>query len=180
VHGAGDQAVSIARVRALVVVGLLVVLAAVAAGWAIAKDRQTGASAGGTPCVRGTAPFVTTVPTSARRVRVNVYNATSQVGLATRVAKQLTDLGFTVDQVGNDPLQGTVKAVAEIRYGPAGAGAAQLVRSRFPGAEPTLVTRSDAAVDIVLGMLFEQVATDAVAQQELKRLGKPERPARLC
>jgi hypothetical protein len=172
--------VSIARVRALIVVGLLVVLAAVAAGWAIAKDRQTGAVAGGTPCVRGTVPFVTAVPTSPRRVRVNVYNATSQVGLATRVAKQLTGVGFTVDQVGNDPVQGTVKAVAEIRYGPAGAGAAQLARSWFPGAEATLVSRSDAEVDIVLGMLFEKIATDAVAAQELQRLGKPLPPAKLC
>jgi hypothetical protein len=164
----------------MVVLGSLVLLAVVAAGWAIAKDSETGPVANGIPCVQSTVPFVTTVPAKPGEVRVNVYNATSRIGLATEVADQLRMRGFSIDRVGNDPLESTVSATAEIRYGPAGAGAAQLLRAQFPGSVTRLVQRSDAQVDVALGMLYESVATEAQYRDELDRLGAPTPPPELC
>jgi hypothetical protein len=169
---------SLARVRALVVLGTLVVLAAVAAGWAIAKDSESGNA--GAACVKTTVPFDSAVPVAAGRVRLNIYNATTQVGLANRVADELRARGFRVGQVGNDPLDETVSAVAQIRYGPQGAGAAQMLRAVFPGAEPKLVERPDAGVDVVLGMRYERLATGAEYAAERQRLGTPTPPPELC
>jgi hypothetical protein len=165
-------------VRALAVLGVLVLLAGGAAAWAIAKDAQT-AQVAGTPCVQSSVPFATAVPTVPATVRMNVYNATQQVGLATRVADELKLRGFAVDQIGNDPLKQTVPGVAQIRYGPQGAGAAQLLRAHIPGAETTVVTRSDAEIDVVLGMQYLHLATPAEAAQERAKLGAPV-PPRLC
>jgi hypothetical protein len=171
--------VSLARVRALAVLGGLVLLAAVAAGWAIAKDAQTG-DRRATSCVQTTVPFARTVPESATGIRVNVYNATSRSGLAGEVAQELLARGFTVDQVGNDPLQAAVAGVAQIRYGPRGAGMAQVLRAELPGAEAKLIDRRDAEVDVVVGMAYERLATVAEYQQERVRLGAPRPPADLC
>jgi hypothetical protein len=167
--------------RAMIVLGVLVLLAVVSAGWAIAQDSSsTDALDERTPCVESTVPFAATVPTDPARVRVNVYNATTRIGLANQVGDHLRAVGFTVGDVGNDPLESTVPATAQIRYGPAGAGAAQMLRAHFPGSEVTLVTRADARVDVVLGNLYERVATEAEYQQERKRLGEPTRPGELC
>lgn len=170
---------SLARVRALVVLGLLVLAAAVAAGWAIAKDTETAARRA-TPCVTSTVPFSGALPERAADVRVNVYNATARIGLATTVADELKAHDFTVDHIGNDPLQRKVDAPAQIRYGPRGAGAAQLLRAWFPGAEPTLDTRGDATVDLVLGLRYEGFTTPADHEVERRRLGTPTPPPELC
>jgi hypothetical protein len=167
--------------RAVIVLGVLVLLAVVTAGWAIARDSAGSTRiADHTPCVHSTVPFVGTVPTDRSTVRVNVYNATTRIGLAGEVADQLRGLGFDVRQVGNDPLQASVSATAQIRYGPRGAGAAQMLRAQFPGSEGDLVARPDARVDVVLGMLYDHVATEAEYRQELRRLGRPVRPPELC
>jgi hypothetical protein len=170
--------VSLARVRALIVVGTLVVLAVVAAGWAIARDSERGNARAA--CVRTTVPFRPAIPKTPTRVRLNVYNATSQVGLANHVADELRSRGFRVGQVGNDPLGETVTAVAQLRYGPQGAGAAQMLRAVFPGAQLELVQRSDAGVDVVLGMQYERLATAAEYTAERRRLGAPTPPPELC
>jgi hypothetical protein len=170
---------SLARVRALVVLGLLVLMAAVAAGWAIAKDTET-APRRAAPCIKSTVPFSGAIPESAADVRVNVYNATSRIGLANTVADELATRDFTVGRIGNDPLQRMVEAPVQIRYGPAGAGAAQMLRAWFPGAEPTLDRRSDATVDLVLGLRYAGFTTAADHEVERARLGAPSRPHELC
>jgi hypothetical protein len=170
---------SLARVRALVVLGLLVVMAAVAAGWAIAKDSETAARQA-TPCIKSTVPFSTTMPRRAADVHVNVYNATSRIGLATTVADELQARDFTVGKIGNDPLQQTVEAPVQLRYGPAGAGAAQMLRAWFAGAQPTLDNRSDGTVDLVLGIRYEGFTTPTDQAIAKARLGQPTRPPELC
>jgi hypothetical protein len=170
---------SLARVRALVVLGLLVLMAAVAAGWAIAKDSETVARHT-SPCAGTTLPFSTTVPADPATVRVNVYNATSRAGLANTVADELRTRRFTVGKIGNDPLQQTVEDVAQIRYGPRGAGAAQLVRAWLPGSAPTLDKRADKTVDLVLGLRYEGFTTPADHELESKRLGAPTPPRGTC
>jgi hypothetical protein len=170
---------SLARVRALVVLGMLVLMAAAAAGWAIAKDSETAARRA-TPCIKTTVPFSAALPVRAADVRVNVYNATSRIGLANTVADELKVRGFTVGKVGNDPLGGTVQATVQIRYGPRGAGAAQMLRAWFAGAEPRIDTRTDGTVDVVLGLRYDGFTTPADHKLEADRLGTPTRPPELC
>ena len=88
-------------------------------------------------------------------VRVNVYNATSRQGLAASLARDLRDQGFVVAKVGNDPRHRTLVGRGEIRYGRAGALAAQLARTRMAGARLVRDHRRDATIDLVAGYEFE-------------------------
>ena len=71
-----------------------------------------------TPCTTE-APVAPLQPAD---VSLNVYNSTSRKGLAAAVAKTATDRGFKVKAVGNDPKKATIKQIAQIRFGPEGAG----------------------------------------------------------
>lgn len=88
------------------------------------------------------------------KVTVNVYNATDRNGLAASTAATIRKRGFTVKSVANDPLNKTVKATAEVRYGPAGAAQAKGVGALVT--KPVMVDdkRKNATVDLVLGNAF--------------------------
>lgn len=92
-----------------------------------------------------------------RDVTVNVYNATQISGLAGRIANELKDRGFTVGTVSNDPLRETVEAPAALRYGDAGRPYAAVLKTivNEPGLHPD--TRTDTAVDFVLGNGFTEL-----------------------
>jgi hypothetical protein len=170
---------SLARVRALVLVGVLGLLALLAVAWAVTKDDQTRA-ADQTPCVNSSVPLATAIPASNRSVTVNVFNATPRAGLAAEVAAELRARGFTVKTVGNDPLGHTVNGAAEIRFGLAGAGAAQLLRSEAVGAVPVVDARPDATIDLVIGDTYTRLASSTERQTERAKLGVVTRPAGLC
>ncbi len=103
-------------------------------------------------------------PLQPQHVRLNVYNATKRSGLAASTAKLLKDRGFVVGTIGNDPARRTVPQPAEVRYGPSGERAAQLVLTQVPGAAPVKdEARADATVDLVLGDAFQQLAPAASA-----------------
>lgn len=87
-------------------------------------------------------------------VRVNVYNATDRQGLAATIAGELRAQGFSVAIVGNDPRHRTVKGHGEIRFGHAGALAAQTARTRLAGAKLVRDHRPDATIDLVAGERF--------------------------
>ena len=106
-----------------------------------------------TPCATVTAgqpnPATTTV---------NVYNATSRNGLAAATAKEIKARGFTVGKIANDPLHQTVKGPAQVRYGPAGASRAALVRDLIgKGVVMVKDKRTDTSVDLVLGDGFNSL-----------------------
>ncbi len=102
-------------------------------------------------------PFDPKVPTAANTT-VNVYNATTKNGLASRTATELRRRGFTVGEVSNDPLKRKV-AAAEIRFGPAGKSRAQLlVPLGGKGTTQVADKRKDASVDLVLGATFASLA----------------------
>jgi hypothetical protein len=92
-----------------------------------------------------------TVALPPSKVKVNVYNATTRTGLAAATAKILGDRGFVVGKVDNDPLQKSVKGAAELRFGPAGKGAANVVYRHLTSAKLVQDKRKDATVDVVLG-----------------------------
>lgn len=87
-------------------------------------------------------------------VTINVYNATNRNGLAASVAKLLRTQGFKIADVANDPLDGRIDGVGEVRHGRSGAVAATLAAARLSGAKVVRDARTDNTVDLVLGNQF--------------------------
>jgi len=102
-------------------------------------------------------------PVDPTKVQVRVYNATAREGLARKVAGQLVGRGYAIVATDNDPLSGIrpVDGAAEVRYGPAGARAAALVRRQVPGATMYEDAREGSIVDLVLGDQFRRLSTPA-------------------
>ena len=102
-------------------------------------------------------------PVDPSKVQVRVYNATAREGLARKIAGQLVGRGYLIVATDNDPLSGIrpVDGAAEVRYGPAGARAAALLRRQVPGATMYKDARQDATVDLVLGEQFRRLSTPA-------------------
>lgn len=107
-------------------------------------------------------------PPAAKTVKINVYNATPEAGLASVVADEMRRRGFTVLAVANDPLARYVPEPFELRAGPKGARQLQVVAAHAPGA--VVVTdskRKDASVDLVVGDGFTRLANVDQAQTSL-------------
>ncbi|MBU6245986.1 MAG: LytR C-terminal domain-containing protein [Actinomycetales bacterium] len=97
-------------------------------------------------------------------VVLNVFNATSKQGLAAQAALDFKREGFRILSIENDPRNAKVEGVAEIRYGPNGKKAAQLVQYYLAGATMVELKRDDTVVDVALGPSYTQLADgDAVA-----------------
>ncbi|MEI7453146.1 MAG: LytR C-terminal domain-containing protein [Actinomycetes bacterium] len=94
-------------------------------------------------------------------VRVNVYNATKTPGLAGSTAEVLRARGFNIRNVGNAVGNRQVQGTGELRYGPTGKAAAQLLAYYFPGAALIPDGRSKRVVDVVVGSGFVAVVDDA-------------------
>jgi len=95
------------------------------------------------------------------KVKINVYNSTSRVGLATDTAKVLSARGFKIQDVDNDPTKQMVAGVAEIRYGPKGAAGAQLLSFYIPGAVMIGDSRTGRVVDVALGQAYKKLNGEA-------------------
>lgn len=92
-------------------------------------------------------------------VTVNVYNATKRTGLAGAVSKLVSQRGFKVGSVANDPAKKAIAGTAEVRFGPAGEQGASLVAQLVTGAIPVKdPNRQDATVDLVLGDGYKDLA----------------------
>ncbi|MGA1146647.1 MAG: LytR C-terminal domain-containing protein [Candidatus Nanopelagicales bacterium] len=98
---------------------------------------------------------------------VNVYNSTQRGGLAGTTAQELSQRGFRINKVENDPLGVSLRGVGEIRYGPNGAENAQLLLFYFPGAAMVDDGRSGPRVDISLGRGFEAMEDQALVAATL-------------
>jgi hypothetical protein len=171
---------SFARVRALVVLGVLVVFALILAGVAMLRDTQQGGAAA-KGCPKGWA-HANIALREAKDVKINVYNATDQVGLAATIAGDFANRKFKVEKSGNDPLKKAVDGVAILRYGPKAVGSAHLLRAYFLD-EAKLEydpNRQDDMVDVVIGTQFKQLATTTEVNQSLVELKKPVLPPRTC
>jgi len=106
---------SFARVRALVVVGVLAVAAIVFVITALVKDSQ-GNEVTGDDCPAGAPLADVTLPDDPDQVTVKVYNGTNTSGLADNVTNEFKNRGFTVQKPAESKTK--YKGVAEIRYGP--------------------------------------------------------------
>jgi hypothetical protein len=115
---------------------------------------------------------VAPVPPSAARVRV--LNAGGQRGQANLVAAQLSDLGFPeAAPPDNDPLypNGDMECVGQLRFGPAGQGAARTLALVLPCTELVRDDRTDDAVDVAVGTGFRDVNPPRAVRNALDQIG---------
>lgn len=171
---------SFARVRALVVVGVLVVIALVFVIIAMVRDSQGGTD-NTAACPDGWA-LADVRLREAKDVRLNVYNATDTAGLAGNVADDLGNRKFQIEEAANDPEGRRIDNVAVLRYGPKAVGSAHLMRAYFLDQAATEYdpAREDDIVDVVIGNGFRQLATTTEVNQSLAALGKPVLPPQTC
>jgi hypothetical protein len=170
---------SFARVRALVVVGVLAVAAMVFVITALVKDSQGGA-ANGEDCPAGAPMADVTLPDDPAEVTVKVYNGTNTAGLAESVTNEFKNRRFTTQKPGESKTK--FKGVAEIRFGPDSVGKAQLLRAYFLAQSKMTYNpkRKGALIDIVIGSQFRQLATTTEVNQSLVEVGEPTVPPGAC
>jgi hypothetical protein len=172
---------TIARIRALVIVGVLLVAALVLVAVSILKDKQTMAI--GASCPKDSVR-VDTHLADAEKIQLSVYNATDRSGLAKDVAQELKLRKFKVDptKASNDPLHKPVEGVAVLRYGPKMVGAAWVVRSYFlnQAVQEFDPSRQDETIDIVLGPSFQKLATETEQRLALASAGRATLPKGTC
>jgi hypothetical protein len=172
---------TLARIRAIAIVSVLTVSALVFVGLAVSRDRQTHNQIT-LGCPKGKVPANLKLPDDAKDLKVNVYNATDEAGLAGEVADDLRGRKFTVGKIGNDPAGKIVETVAVLRYGPNVVGAAWVVNAHFLN-KATLefdIKRTDDTIDILLGTQFRKLATATEMRQSLSQAGKARLPDGTC
>lgn len=117
---------------------------------------------------------VAPVPPGTAQVRV--LNAGGQRGQANLVAAQLGDLGFTeAAPPDNDPFfpDGDMECTGQIRFGPAGEGAASTVALVLPCAELVRDGRTDGTVDVAVGTAFGDLSPPRPVLDVLDQLSAP-------
>lgn len=155
------------RTTALVLAGITIVLLIVLAyavayvqGW-VGSDEPSG----GTDNSQATSTS-TVADLEPSDVTVNVYNAKGEPGLAGKIAGELRDLDFTVDDVDNDPEKAQIDHTADIRFGPDGQAAAESLQQLVPESELVPLEREGDAIDLVLGDDFKELAEPEDASQD--------------
>ncbi|MEU7902109.1 LytR C-terminal domain-containing protein [Actinoplanes sp. NPDC049118] len=170
---------SFARVRALVVVGVLAVAAVVFVVVALVRDTQGDAVTGG-GCPDGSVMANVTLPDDPEQVTVKVFNGTDTAGLADSVTNEFKNRRFKAQKPAENKKK--FDGVAVMRYGPEAVGSAWLLRAYFLNQADVQydAKRKGAIVDIVVGSDFQQLATTTEVNQSLVELGEPELPVGAC
>lgn len=170
---------SLARLRALVVMGALFVCASIALTVTILRDGQDAQASTG--CGDDAVPANLTLPDDNAAVKLNVFNATTSPGLAGQVASEFRSNRFTVVKEDTAPPP-ALKAIAEVRYGPQTVGAAWIVRAYFLNkAKLTFdINRTDDTVDVLIGTEFRELASFTSQRQALGQAGRPTLPNGTC
>lgn len=168
------------RLPALAVIAVLA--AATAVVWTNVLDDATTiadrVSCPPAPAGAGLAPVHRTAlrtvePLPPAQVPVLVRNSTDRHRLATRVAARLELLGFAeAAPPDNDPVYptGTMRCVAQIRYGPEGRGAARTLSLVAPCAQLVRDERPHSTVELVLGTDFFEISPTPAAREVLSEL----------
>jgi hypothetical protein len=169
-----------ARIRALAIVGVLVVAALVFVVVAIGKDRQTHQQTA-SGCHTGVLADLR-LPDQPDDIKLNIYNATDHKSLAQAVASEFKGRKFKVGEVGNDPKGKRVDDVAILRYGPKEVGAAWVVRAYFLNKAKLEfdIKRTNDVVDVVLGQSYQQLASFTEVRQSLAQAGPATLPKGTC
>jgi hypothetical protein len=170
-----------ARVRALVVVSALAVLAVAFVVYALVDDSQKGRTLAA-QCPEGW-PVVDLTLKKSEDIKINVFNATDAVGRAESVGSDFANRKFQVLKKGNSKT--AVDEVALLRFGPKAVASAHVIRAYFLDEAKTEYdpARTDDVVDVVIGDEFKQLATTTEVNQslvELASLGEPKLPPQSC
>lgn len=143
--------------------------------------RKASAAGDGTDCGTTTkaSPSAAAEPLpQPRTITVNVLNATTRAGLAKKTADELKKRGFKIGDVGNATKQYDKKVKGTgLLLGPAAARDTTLpvLGTQLPGAERrTEAARKGAAVDLVIGDGFKELAKKPDADRALTKLATPE------
>lgn len=167
----------ITQVRALFVVGVLLVLAVSTSWYAIANDSQT--AAGREHCEPGDIPVSIELP-EAKDVRVKVLNATDSSGLASNAAASLDEYGFQIEDTGDSKKKRKENSV-EIHYGPKMLAGGHLLRAYFVDDTAVFSLDNDKEyVEVYLFDGFQQVNTESDARNEVGIIQTPEAPEGTC
>jgi LytR cell envelope-related transcriptional attenuator len=171
---------SLSRVRALAIMGALVVCAIILAIVAIAKDKQTTTSYGG--CPSGSVKVKTKPLPDEKTIKINIYNGAGTPGLARSISDELSNRKFIIGDVKDS--SAAFDGVAKLRYGPKALAAATVVNAYFlgkaddgSGYDPKDTTD---AVDITIGKKYTALGTPTDVHQAIAQLGNPSPPAGTC
>ncbi|MFH9009200.1 LytR C-terminal domain-containing protein [Streptomyces afghaniensis] len=142
---------------------------------------KASAAGGGTDCAPGTksspSPSARALP-EPRTITVNVFNATTRSGLAKKTADELKKRGFKIGDVGNATKQYDKKVKGPgVLLGPASALDTSLpvLGTQLPDAERrTDAAHKGAALDLVIGDAFKELAKKPDADRALTKLARPE------
>ncbi|GLW28708.1 LytR C-terminal domain-containing protein [Actinoplanes regularis] len=170
---------SFARVRALVVVGVLAVAAIVFVIVALVRDKQADI-ANGANCPDGAPLADVRLPDDPAEVTLKILNGTNQAGLADSVSTEFKNRRFTVQRSGQSKTK--FKGVAEIRFGPDAVGKAQLVQAYFLAQSDMVYNakRKGTVIEVVIGSQFQSLATTTEVNQSLVEIGEPTLPPGAC
>jgi hypothetical protein len=170
---------TLARARAMILVALLVVAALILVLVAIFKDKQSG-SIYSNGCPAGAVKVKTRPLPVPGQIKINVYNGTNTPGLATAVATEFRNRGFTVVTAGNAPAK--FDGVSKLVYGPKELAAATVVNSYFLGfADGQFdIKRNNDVVDVTIGSQYTTLGTKTEVSQSLAQLGNPSPPPHTC
>src|SRR2546423_14955429 len=139
---------SLARARALAIVGVLVLAALVLVVAALVKDKQSNASYANGGCKAGDVRITVNPLPPTSQITLNVYNGTGEPNpdpakrkkqpvvnavpnLGGMVAESLRNREFKINKVEEHPEK--FDHVARLRYGPKAVAAASVVRAYFLG-----------------------------------------------
>jgi hypothetical protein len=148
-------------------IALLALLLLTAIVWWRVLHRDSGAATTSSSC--STQSPVHTLPGPAR-VTLQVLNATHRAGIARKARNTLLSDGFNVPAVAsNDKSKVKILGVAEIRFGPSGRSAAQLVHYYLPGARMVAKQTKGATVVISLGEKYRGLVSPSSVQALLDR-----------
>jgi hypothetical protein len=142
---------------------------------------KASAAGGGTDCApkakASASPSARALP-EPRTITVNVLNATTRSGLAKKTADELKKRGFKIGDVGNATKQYDKKVKGPgVLLGPASALDTSLpvLGTQLPDAERrTDAARKGAALDLVIGDAFKELAKKPDADRALTKLATPE------
>lgn len=159
---------------ALIFLAALVLLTVLVWWRVIHRSDGGGAKASGTPsprtsCSSAAIAASTVLPANAD-VTVQVLNSTDKGGLAAATGAALTNVGFKQAAAPNNDktTRAPVAGVAELRFGPAGKLAADVLSFYFPGAVTVPDQRATAVVDVAVGAKFVAIATPDAAAAAMK------------
>ncbi len=112
-------------------------------------------------------------PANPSFMKVNVFNASKQRGIAKTLSDEMRRAGFeSITEVANDPLYPAqdLRCLGQIRYGNAGVGSARTALIMLPCAQLVVDDRVDDSVDIAVGNRFEFADTPDAVKSELRSI----------